>query len=339
MIAILQKISRRWRRLLSLVAGLLLAAFLTLNVLAYRHAHFMLHYQANTESETRGKFVVLSENFTKALRGERIPRPCNSATPSDFGIEYETYYIPIDRNITLQGWWLPREHSRACVVLFHGHAAAKSILLPEASFLHKKGYSCFLVDLRGSGGSDGTQTSIGYHEAIDVAITYKYIKKQFGESKIILYGQSMGGAAILRSIHVHCITPDAVVLESVFNRLSDTVHHRVRTMGLPAFPIAPLLVFWGGMQCDYSGFQHNPVEYARSVTCPALVLHGAEDPWVTVNESRQIYENLDGPKQFVLFEKTGHESCFHRDPETWAVNVEAFLNRIAGPQNTVTLAN
>ncbi len=339
MIALIQKIRLRWRRSLFITALLLLVVFFTLNVLAYRHAYFMLHYRTNAVSLAPPKFVIVSEKFTNTLLGERIPRPHNTATPADIGLDFETHTIPVDRTTTLQGWWLPQPQAQANVVLFHGYAAAKSNLLSEASWFFEKGYSCFLVDLRGSGDSDGNRTSIGYHEADDVAAVFQYVKKISKEPKILLYGQSMGGAAVMRAIHVHGITPDAIIVESVFDRLPATVKNRVHTMGLPAFPAAHLLVFWGGVQCGYSGFHHNPAEYARSVTCPVLLMQGAKDPWVTVDESKNIYQNLNGLKQYALFEHAAHESCFHRDSMKWDSNMESFLNNIGVSQKEIALAD
>jgi alpha-beta hydrolase superfamily lysophospholipase len=63
-------------------------------------------------------------------------------------------------------------------------------------------------------------------------------------------------------------------------------------MGLPTFPAAQLLVFWGGVQQGFNGFRHNPAEYARSVKCPVLMMHGEHDSRVTVEQARNIFDNL-----------------------------------------------
>jgi hypothetical protein len=48
-------------------------------------------------------------------------------------------------------------------------------------------------------------------------------------------------------------------------------------MNVPSFPAAQLLVFWGGVQAGFNGFSHRPAEYAKSVSCPVLFLHGEDD--------------------------------------------------------------
>lgn len=95
-------------------------------------------------------------------------------------------------------------------------------------------------------------------------------------------------------------------------------------MNLPAFPMACLLVLWGGVQQGMNGFDHNPVEYAARVECPALILHGERDPRVTVDEIRAIYKNLAGEKQMILFPDAGHESYLEVDRKRWRRAVQEF---------------
>jgi hypothetical protein len=95
---------------------------------------------------------------------------------------------------------------------------------------------------------------------------------------------------------------------------------------LPAFPAAQLLVFWGGLQHGYNGFDHNPVDYARRVTCPALLLHGTSDPRVSCGQIESIYSNLSGEKRLYFFEGAGHESYAANWPEEWKTCVARFLH-------------
>jgi alpha-beta hydrolase superfamily lysophospholipase len=146
---------------------------------------------------------------------------------------------------------------------------------------------------------------------------------------LALYGQSMGGAAVLRGVAALEVRPDAVVLESVFDRMLGTVRNRFGLMGLPAFPAAELLVFWGGTQTGFSGFDHNPVAYARACRCPALVLHGADDRNAKPEDGRAVFDNLAGGKEMVVFEGVGHTSLHDADPARWRTVVGRFVAKQA----------
>jgi pimeloyl-ACP methyl ester carboxylesterase len=211
------------------------------------------------------------------------------------------------------------------VLLFHGYVAAKCTLLGQAKIYHDLGYDTLLVDFRGSGGSTGYNTTIGYAEADDVAAAMDFATKHYAPAKIILAGQSMGAAAILRAVALHPLHPDALVLECPFDRLFTTVQHRFDIMGVPSFPAANLLVFWGSVQQHHWAFNVNPVESAKAVHCPTLVMNALDDPFVRPPEAKRIFANLAGAKRDVWFEHVGHDAYLPRYPDQWSQAVTSFM--------------
>lgn len=322
-----------WRRLLSLVrrhpwyamAAALFAGFVVLNGLAYQHAHAMLNYSSDAARTARPQSLSLGQKLRILICGVTVPRPVNSRSPEDLGLASELIHIRTDDGLNLEGWLLLPPNPRGTVVLFHGYAASRSDLLEEGKYLYGMGWAVVLVDFRGSGGSDGGATTVGFSEAKDVAATVRYVRERGLPRPLILYGQSMGGAAVLRSIAALDVCVDGIVLESVFDRMLKTVRNRFGLMGLPSFPSAELLVFWGGVQTGFPGFEHNPVDYARACDCPALVLHGTEDGNAKLEDCQAVFDNLRGPKEIVVFKGAGHESLYTADRLQWARAVGQFL--------------
>jgi len=319
----------RWIRLHARLTVALSAAvaLILLNLVAYLHAHAMLNFTERGARTARPEQLSIVRKAKTLLTGVNIPRPQNSSTPSDYGLEFETHRVVVSDTISLEAWYVPRAESRGVVLMFHGYAASKSSLLPEAGALHKMGYAAFLVDLRGSGGSSGSRTSVGYHEADDVAKSVEHVRSVSAARPLVLFGRSMGGAAVLRAIHVNGVRPDAIVVEAVFDRMLSTVKARFSAMGLPPFPFAQLLAFWGGVQAGYSGFGHNPAAYAASVQCPALMLHGTQDGRATIDQARAVFRSLRGEKQLVVFEGLEHEPYLTAEPRKWRRAVSQFLLR------------
>jgi pimeloyl-ACP methyl ester carboxylesterase len=97
---------------------------------------------------------------------------------------------------------------------------------------------------------------------------------------------------------------------------------------MPAFPGTHLLLFWGGVQCGFNGFEHAPAEYAHAVQCPALLLHGEKDVRVTQEQAQAVYGNLAGAKQLVLLPGAGHDTCLSTDPQLWKRSIARFLNSL-----------
>lgn len=133
------------------------------------------------------------------------------------------------------------------------------------------------------------------------------------------------GAAVLRAVHSCGARPDAIIVESVFDKMLHAVGHRFQVMGLPSFPGAQLLVLWGGCQAGFNGFSHNPVDYAKSVKCPILFLHGSADPKAHIEEARRVFDAVPSIKRFEEFPGVGHEAAVVHFREQWSEVVRQFL--------------
>src|SRR5262249_61964751 len=89
------------------------------------------------------------------------------------------------------------------------------------------------------------------------------------------------------------------------------------------------VVLWGGAHGGSTASRHNPVDYARGVSCPVLLLHGAADSRVRTEHVEEVAANLPGPSELVVFEGLGHESYVARREGRWKREVEGFLRRRA----------
>ena len=302
-----------------------LAAFAALNALAWRHARAMLRYSPSGARTEKPEELALFAKLRLLLAGVNLPRPEDPRPPSALAPDAQVLSIPVADGIRLCAWHANAGPSAPLVVFFHGYSTEKTRLLAEARAIRAMGASVLLVDFRGSGGSSESYATLGMLEALDVAAAVAHVRSHLPHSRLVLYGQSMGSAAILRAIHAHGVDPDAVVLESVFDSMLSTIRNRFAAMRLPAFPAAELLAFWGGRQFGFNAFAHNPADYAPSLRCPALFLHGADDPRATPDDGRRVFNAAPRPKQFVLFDHVGHDSYFARHPDLWTAAVSPYV--------------
>jgi pimeloyl-ACP methyl ester carboxylesterase len=233
--------------------------------------------------------------------------------------------------VTLASWYCGERAQAPLVILFHGYAAEKSGLMAQAQTFLGLGASVLLVDFRGSGGSSESYTTLGVREADDVRAVVDYARSALAHPSLILYGQSMGAAAILRAVSTQDVTADGVILEGVFDTLLNAVRNRFRAIGVPAFPSAELLVFWGGRQAGVDGFGLNPVKDAASLRAPALFLHGAEDRRATLAQARRVHAAVPVEKALRVFDGAGHGPLASQRPADWRAAVADFLQQVACP--------
>ena len=325
----------RWKRLL---LGLFILACLSLNALAYRHAWSMTYFAEAGTRPPPPEAMSLGQKASAILIGVEIPKPRNAKSPAEYNLPFDVHRFPTTDGLTCEAWHVAYDShdkttpTKGLCLMFHGIAASKASLLPAAEALHQLGYDALLVDFRGSGGSDGYATTIGYREADDVVAACEFARRQWPSLPLVLYGRSMGGAAVLRAVAGGESQPAAIILECPFDRLLSTTKNRFRAVGLPSFPGAELLVFWGGVQHGYSGFDHNPVDYAAAVECPTLLLHGECDVRVSPTEAREVFDRLGGKKTWALLKGAGHENLSVARRDEWREAVEQFLGALQAPK-------
>lgn len=300
----------------------ILLLFIIANGIAAIHAYKFTHYSAKGVRVSE-LGLSMSQKLQLVVTGVDLPRPDNKEYP-----KHPYTVVKIPSNVELGCWYIPslKPQSKGTVLIFHGYSSCKSSLIGRAEPFLQDGYNCLLVDFMGSGGSGGNTTTIGYKEAEEVKACYDYIKAQ-GEKNIFLYGSSMGAVAIMKAINDTHIEPKAIIIECPFATMYETVAIRFKNMGIPTFPMAHLLMFWGGAENGFCAYSHNPVDYAKGIHCPVLLQYGEKDERVARDETDRIFANLNQPKQLITYPLSGHDDYHRQYGMVWANNMTTFLNK------------
>lgn len=300
----------------------LLLLFVLMNTVAFFHAYKFTHFSKEKKSDKQhDDKPALLKKAAVLLTGVENDRPENKNAPA---IPYHT--VRLQSNKEIECWFIPRDSAVGTVVLFHGYGGYKSSMLDKSAVFQQMGYNTLLVDFMGSGGSEGVATTIGFKEAEQVKTTVDFLKGK-GEENIVLFGTSMGAVAIMKAIDDYQLPVSSIIIECPFSTLLKTAENRFSIMGVPSFPLAHLLVFWGGVQNGYNAFVHDPVDYARDIQLPTLLMYGEKDKKVTGEETAAIYKNLAGPKTLITFPEAGHENYLTQYQTEWTEAVGHFLKQ------------
>lgn len=303
----------------------LLLLLILVNVVAAFHAWKLTHFYGEGDRTKSPDNLSTTEKISAMALGVKVPK---SKTVDSFSIKHETVNLYTQKGaLSIEGWYAKHPKEKGSVALFHGHIASKSAIIPEAEAFYKMGYSVLLLDFRGHGNSSGNYTTIGYKEAEEVKLAYEYLRKQ-SDKKIILWGISMGAAAITSAFNKDYIKPDGIILELPYGSLLEAVEGRVKMMDLPPQPLSSLLTFWGGIENGFWAFDLKPKEYAKKINCPTLLQAGKKDGRVSLDEIDAIYTNISTEKQKVIYETARHQSLLNKEPEKWKETVSAFLTSI-----------
>jgi alpha-beta hydrolase superfamily lysophospholipase len=316
---------RPWRRFFIVSLALAATLFLLLNWIAFMQAWSITHYAPNDARTTR--YMQLRTNLDKArllVVGPTIRRMANTRTPAQYGLPYETVSFTGAHGVRLEAWRVAGQPGQPSVLMFPGYGASKDTLLHAAVEFHAIGCETWIVDFSGVGDSEGHTTTIGWREAEDVAAAVHATQNR-RSGPLVLYGPSMAASAILCAQHRGLVAPDAIIIECPFDRFTSTLGNRLQLIGFPEYPLAPAIAFWVGVQNGFNGLKHNPVEYARSVRCPVLLMQGENDKVVGQRAAKSMAAALGDRATFQFLPNCGH-SYIVRDGQTkWRSLVRQFL--------------
>lgn len=312
------------KKILRFVLRVSLVLFLLLNVITAFHAYKFTHIYNRDEVEIKNNDQKNGWDVTKdILFGAKAVKLQNPAPDSSI----ENVILTTSNKINLEGWYIKTPGlAKGTVILFHGHLSKKSSVASEAAGFRQMGYNTLLVDFRAHGGSGGNTCTIGYDESEDVKLAYDHIQSR-GEKNIVLWGISMGAAAISKAISDFGLRPSKVILEMPFATIKQAAHGRIKMMGMPPEPLSTLVLFWGSVENGFWAFGMKPAEFVKKITMPTLLQWGRNDPRVLQEETDTIFKNIAGKKQLVVYENAGHQSLCDQENEKWMATVSNFLNQ------------
>lgn len=192
----------------------------------------------------------------------------------------------------LNGWMLtPKiEKPKATLLFFHGNTGYITSHHWSMTILLSYGFQAFVVDYSGYGFSEGKATRKNILKDGNSAITYLKSRPDVEGTKLVIYGQSLGGnlAAVVAEQNQEDI--DALVVEGAFSSHRD--------IGIK---------FAGILGRIFVKEHYSAVESIANYTKPLLVIHSTEDDVVPFELGKKIYDSANQPKE--LYEIDGCHTC------------------------------
>ena len=224
--------------------------------------------------------------------GGPVPAPPTGAGPID-QVALETA-----DGIALGAWFLPvGTPARATVIVFNGNAGHRAFRLPFAQALRRLGAAVLLFDYRGYGGNSGSPSESGLAADARAARAYLDGRRDVDPSRIVYFGESLGAAVAAELAVAH--PPAALILRSPFASLAD-----VGQCHYPFLPVRWLL-----------GDRYSVIDAVSRVRVPTLVIAGAHDGIVPLEQSRRVFDAAAGSKDLVVVPGADHndEALFTGD--------------------------
>lgn len=227
-------------------------------------------------------------HFYKPLTGEFYH-------PSEFNLASEAVFFKTTDGETLHGWFIPsgKQPARGTVVHLHGNSANMTNYLFYVAFLADAGYHLLMFDYRGFGKSTGEPTAEGLLLDAGAAIAYVKSRKEVDADKIIIYGQSLGGAVAISLAGSTDITGiAAIIAEAPFASHEQLAKKKMEN-------IAVLKWINGVAARLLIDDRYAPIRFVENISpTPLLIIHGTADRVVPFSDGEQLFRKALPPKTF-----------------------------------------
>jgi len=201
----------------------------------------------------------------------------------------------------LNGWLLKPKNIDATTTLLHFHGNAGFLLSQYQAItpLLKYGFQAFVFDYSGFGFSEGKATRDNVLLDGNSALTYIKSREDVKNTKLVIYGQSLGGNLSAVVAQQRETDIDGLVIEGAFSSHKDIA---AKTAGV----FGRLLV-----SEKYSAYKS-----IRTFKKPVLIIHSTEDEVIPFKMGQKIFDNTIAPKGFHEIKK-----CHICGPEFYADSI------------------
>ncbi|MFB1028430.1 MAG: alpha/beta fold hydrolase [Thauera sp.] len=287
-------------------------------------------------------------------RGLAAPRVPHHTEPGALGLAFETLRIDTENGKSLHAWFIPgparaavadadaataaaREEAEIppaaapAVLVMHGWGGNAALMLPLARPLHEAGYATLFVDARCHGASDDDSFASLPRFAEDTEHAFAWLSAREGvdPARIALLGHSVGAGAVLFAASR---TPQvaAVVSVAAFSHPAAMMRRWLATKRIPEKPIGRYILDYVQKTIGHRFDDIAPVTTIARIRRPVLLVHGADDEVVPIDEAMQIYA-MRGDTPVELMTLTGDHESF-ADLEHHMGRLVGFLDRSIAPR-------
>ncbi|MEM1323122.1 MAG: alpha/beta fold hydrolase [Bacteroidota bacterium] len=195
---------------------------------------------------------------------------------------------------------------RGIILYLHGNSRGLDDWGHNAQDFVSRNFEVLMMDYRGYGKSRGRLSEKAING--DVQMLYEWIQQKWPESKIVVYGRSLGtGPATTLTLHHQ---PGLLILETPYTSLTDMAR-----LVLPYFPINGLLKY-----------RFNNLKKIAKLSSPVHLFHGTDDELIPYRQAQRLVKKSGRPDVLTTIDNGMHNNL--PDYEAYQHKLTALLDGI-----------
>lgn len=231
-------------------------------------------------------------------------------SPQNIRLDYEDINLVTPDQVKINGWFVraaPGQTIRPTFLFLHGNAGNIGDRLDKIALFHGMGANVMIIDYRGYGKSQGSPTEKGMYLDTLAAFDYLLTRKDVAPDKIIVYGESLGGAAAV----------DLATRRPVSGLILDSTFTSAAEMGKLIFPIAPSFLL---------SLKMDSLSKIKKISIPKFFIHSPSDETIPFAIGKKLFMAAPEPKEFLETEG-GHNDGYAVSQKIFVERIKNFLKK------------
>lgn len=275
--------------------------------------------------------ITSKKYFTEDLRIFRTDETKEEYTEKVKWLEERSRRIKIKSidNLELCGYEIQNDKkSDTWIIAVHGYMGRGLDMVPFAKKFIEMGYNVLIIDQRAHGNSQGKYRGMGYLECKDLKEWIKLIASENKNSKIILYGVSMGATTVMMETGEELPANVKVCIEdcgytSIWDEFKSIYK---KSLKLPVFPVLNIASIASKIKAGYYFKQASAIKAVKKSKIPTIFIHGKDDKLVPCKMGERLYNVAKCEKEKLIIEKAGHVESYRVDTERYWNKIKEFIN-------------
>lgn len=257
-------------------------------------------------------YHTISEHFIPPAAPERLASYREVLRTFDLGREASSH--PVERvqvrfeGTTLPAYFVPAAARGPAAIFICGLDTTKELWFLRARLqFAARGISALFIDTPGIGEALRLQklvTRHDYEKPVGAAIEWLEKRKEVDAARIGIVGSSLGGYYVARAAAFEPRVKAAVAWGAIYDYYA-VWQRRLAGQGSVAAPKFQLM-FITGTDTMHAAVEKvkdfRVADFAARIRCPFLVMHGAEDQQVLMEDARAMYAAIgSADKEMVVF--------------------------------------
>lgn len=201
----------------------------------------------------------------------------------------EEIAVTTSDGLSLLAWYKPPANAgRPTILRFHGNGSNVMWSMNSMQSYASQGYGVLAAEYRGYSDNPGRPSEDGFYRDARAYMEW-LVRNGTPESKIILYGESLGsGPAVQMAIDYPAI--HALVLQCAFSSLTEAAASHY-----PYFPVALLLKD-----------RYDNLSKIGKLKSPLILVHGTNDNITPYRLAQKLFDAAPQPKTLITIEGGNH---------------------------------